>query len=75
MCLATKGKEVYVKTQFDEVSLEINDNNEVEVKQVSIDSGLKEYFENITTSIIISETGKSHSFFGKKEDGNIEVGF
>ena len=31
MCLASKQKAVYVKTQFDEVILEINDQNEVEV--------------------------------------------
>ena len=72
MSLATKGKAVYVKTQFDEVSLEINDQNEV--KQASHDSGLKEYSENITSSIMLTETGIPE-FFGKKDDGNIEVGF
>ena len=43
MSLASKEKAFYVKTQFEEVSLEINDQNEVEIKQDSQDSGLKEF--------------------------------
>ena len=72
MSLVSKEKEVYVKTQFDEASLEINDQNEV--KQASQDSGLKEFSENITSSIMLTETA-TPEFFGKKDDGNIEVGF
>ena len=48
MYVLAKDKTVYVKTQFDEVCLEINDQNNVEVKQVSKDSVLKEYSEKIT---------------------------
>ncbi len=72
MSLARDGKAVYVKTQFDYVNLEINDQNEV--NQASHDSGLKEFSENITTSIMLTETG-TPEFFGKKDDGNIEVVF
>ena len=71
MSLVYKEKEIYVKTQFDEVSLEINHNNQVEVKPVTNHSGLKEFSENITSSIMFSEAGKTLEFFGRKDDGNI----
>ena len=64
MSLVASGKTVYIKTQYEEVCFEINDKNDVEVKQVDMDSELKMYFEKITTSTILTDNGKKHDFLG-----------
>ena len=72
MCVLAKEKTVYVKTQSDEMCLEIDGQK---VKQVSMDSELKEYSQKLTSSIMITEKDarKTRDFFGKADDGNIQV--
>ena len=77
MQLTAKDNTMFVKSQLEEVYLQINDKNEVEVKEGNGFPQLKAESENVTSSIWITKTqdGYSRQFLRTKDEQTIQVGF